>query len=144
MTAQKIAHTTQGGVNVTQLAEKHSVHRLTVAGWLKEAKLKPVFSMPYGRGFMEIFDAEAATAVVLRRMPKAPLKPADVAPAAVAHGVGMAVFQAAMDTNDERLLALQTTCTKLVDQNVILLRTLSNLGERFAVMEKELGVKNGA
>ena len=144
MTVQKIAPVTQDGVNVKQLAERHNVHRLTVAGWLKEAKLKPVFSMPYGRGFMEIFDAEAATAVVLRRMPKAPLKATDVAPAAVAHGVGMAVFQAAMDGTDERLLALQATCSKLVEQNVILLRTLSNLGDRFAVMEKELGVKNGA
>lgn len=144
MTVEKIATPPQEGVNISQLAEKHGIYRTTVAGWIKAAGLKPIFSMPYARGFMEIFDAAAADELVLRKLPKAPLKPAEAAPVVAAHGVGMAVFQAAMDANDERLLALQATCTKLVDQNVILLRTLSSLGERFAVMEKELGVKNGA
>lgn len=131
------------GATIPQLAEKYSVHRTTVVQWLKAAKITPLFSMPYGRGAMSVYDAEAANALMARKCPP-PAPPAPMKPAAVVAGVGLPVFQAAMDGIDERLLALQATCAKLVDQNVILLRTLSNLGERFAVMEKELGVKNGA
>lgn len=133
------------GATIPQLAEKYSVHRTTVIQWLKAAKITPLFSMPYGRGAMSVYDAEAANALMVRKCPP-PAPPTPVKPATVlaVAGVGLPVFQAAMDGIDDKLAGLLAANTKLAEQNVILLRTLSNLGERFAVMEKELGVKNGA
>lgn len=129
---------------VREMGVKHGVHRATLNEWVRAAKISPVLKAPYGRGFVEMFNPADLESLIAKKLPPAPKPVPAMPPGPVPATVGMAVFQAAMDANDERLVALQATCSKLVEQNVILLRTLSNLGERFAVMEKELGVKNGA
>lgn len=130
------------GATIPQLAEKYGVHRTSVVQWLKAAKITPLFSMPYGRGAMSVYDAEAANALMVRKCPP-PAPPAPVKPATVpaVAGVGLPVFQAAMDGIDDKLAALLAANAKLAEQNIILLRTLSGITDRLTAIEKEWGIK---
>jgi len=144
-------------VNPAQLAKEFGLAHKAVGEWLIEAGLKPEHTMPFGRGFMRLYEPGPARDAVRARMPKP-------APAATAVGPIEAISAAAilkslgytyhgaenwqappaapsvvLDVLEERVEALTAEVGKLQAQNRVLLSTMEGVRDSVAALVKGLG-----
>lgn len=117
-------------VNPAQLAKEFGLPHKAVGEWLIEAGLKPEHTMPFGRGFMRLYEPGPARDAVRARIPK---------PAVGAQEVQVPAPSVVLDVLEERIEALTAEVGKLQAQNRVLLSTMEGIRESVAALVKGLG-----
>lgn len=147
-------------LSASALAKEFSISNTTVALWLEDAKLAASITMPYGRGFMRLYEPSPARDAIRARMPKpeptvGPIEQSSAVATLKAMGytyhgaelwkppVGEKSASVVLDVLEERVEALTEVVKAVQEQNRALFAYLrDHVGEPVGQLVSELsGVK---
>lgn len=118
-------------VNPTQLGKEFGRPNQWVQAILAEADLHAVVTMPYGRGFLRMYEPGPARDAIRAKLSK---------PAVGAQEVRLPPPSVCLDVLEERVETLCAEVAKLQAQNIVLLRTLESMKGGVETLVQQLGV----